>query len=562
MLFLSVLLPLVVALLCFALNRLLATRLLAIAAAIVLLLGGVMLGFAQPLPMMLFDMPWLSQNTDPVHLILQLNPASRLIGILLMGGGALAMLTLVLAIPAELRRFGTIPGTLLLLIVATFLGVINQTVLLQPLLWMAATLATSAALRVSGPDTATDAPLIVLLCGSVASVLLLCCELLLGVSGPGRIALIFGLLAVMLAMGLPPLHAISHTNSDAPSVVASTLTALGLPLLGAFFLLRLLSFELAPVWILIITLLGMVTMATCAAAAFGSHNAGKLLIWQHGAQQGMIMLVAAQTGLALSLVAPTLILVAMLSTLAGGLALAAIERYAGTSNMAELRLSGAQVLPGLILLVSSAAAAGLPGTWGFWGRVWFLNELTADRSWLAGPFLAASMILLASAITPIASILRRQPVARTSEPLSQSAALPAALIAIPLIVFGIAPQLAIRELANAGLAAQITPNDLVMLGMGLAMILFITTAFLIGQNRVRSGEPATAEQDAGPLPLALAESLRRFTWLAKPSVALNLSWSLLLNASQFVFVWLRRVEDRYYIASLMVGLIIVILVFI
>ena len=559
----SMLLPFVAALLCFALNRIVATRLLALLASSALALAGILLMVVQPLPATFVDTLWLSQNIEPVHLVLQLDQARRLIVLLVLGGGALAMLTLGYAIPAELRRFGTIPGALLFLIMAVVLGLLNRAALLQPLLWMSATLATAAALRVSGPDTATDAPLITLLSGAVAAVLLLGCELLLSFNPqPSTAVLVLGLLAAMLSMGLPPLHAATHTNADAPSVVASMLTALGLPVLGAFFLIRLLSIGLTPAWTIAISLLGLLAMATCAMAAFASQNAGKLLIWQHGAQQGMIMLVAAQGGLALSMIAPSLILVASLSTLAGGLALAAIERTTGTAHMTELRLSGAQIPPALTLLVSSAAAAGMPGTWGFWGRVWFLNELPATMSWLVGPFLAASMLLLASTLSPVASILRRQPLPRAVQSLSQSAALPAFAVALPLIAFGIAPHLAIRELLNTPLAQQVAPNLLVMLAMLLAIIALIGGAFLIAYSHSRTGQPIPIDQDSGPLPTALAESLRVFTWLARPSAALNLIWAILLMLSQTLVGWLRRIEDRYYIASLMVALIIVILVFI
>lgn len=173
----SVLLPFIAALLCFGLNRIVATRLLAIVASIALALSAVLLLFVQPLPATLLDTLWLSQNSDPVHLLLQLDQASRLIGILIFGGGALALLMLAFAVPAELRRFGIIPSTLVFLILAVFLGMLNHAMLLQPLFWMSATLATAAALRVSGPDTATDAPLIALLSGGTAAVLLLGCEL-------------------------------------------------------------------------------------------------------------------------------------------------------------------------------------------------------------------------------------------------------------------------------------------------------------------------------------------------------------------------------------------------
>ena len=559
----SVLLPFIAALLCFGLNRIVATRLLAIVASIALALSAVLLLFVQPLPATLLDTLWLSQNSDPVHLLLQLDQASRLIGILIFGGGALALLMLAFAVPAELRRFGIIPSTLVFLILAVFLGMLNHAMLLQPLFWMSATLATAAALRVSGPDTATDAPLIALLSGGTAAVLLLGCELFLSFQPePTAAVLVLGLLACILTMGIPPLHAATHTNADAPSVVASTLTALGLPVLGGFFLLRLLSLELTPTWTIAISMIGMLGMTTCAAAAFGSQNAGKLLSWQHGAQQGMIMLIAAQGDLALRMIAPILILVAALSTRAGGLALSSSERTTGTARMTELRLAGAQIPPALTFLISVAAAAGMPGTWGFWGRVWFLNALAPSMRWVVGPFLAASMLLLASALTPIATILRRQLLPRNAAILSQSAALPAFILTIPLIAFGIAPHLAVRELVDLQLAQQITPNLLVMIAMLLAVIALISGLFLIAYSHSRTGLPISLEQDAGPLPTALSESLRMFTWLARPSTALNMIWSGLLLISQTCIRWLRRVEDRYYIASLMVALIIVILVFI
>ncbi|MFN8569052.1 MAG: hypothetical protein U0Z44_16390 [Kouleothrix sp.] len=72
------------------------------------------------------------------------------------------------------------------------------------------------------------------------------------------------------------------------------------------------------------------------------------------------------------------------------LALAPIERSAGSDEIAEIGLRELQTWPGALLLIGAASAVGLPGTWGFWPRRWLIDALLESSPWAVAPLLAGS----------------------------------------------------------------------------------------------------------------------------------------------------------------------------
>ena len=97
--------PFAAALLCLGLNNLVQTRWLGLASAGALLVSAAALLLA-PQPVALPERIWAMLGDYPVRLALVFDAVSRPLALLALGGGALALLALALAIPPDLRRFG------------------------------------------------------------------------------------------------------------------------------------------------------------------------------------------------------------------------------------------------------------------------------------------------------------------------------------------------------------------------------------------------------------------------------------------------------------------------
>src|SRR5262245_7881883 len=170
MLVLVFILPLLAALLCLALNRAVPTRLLGMGAALALLIGGLALLVAQsrggpPPPL---DYTWVVLDERPVRLTLRIDDISWPFVLLVLGGGALGVLTLAFAVPPELRGFGGLFAAVALALMAVVAGLINQDPLLLPFIWVLASLLVFIALRASGALAGREAPLILVLAGLLA----------------------------------------------------------------------------------------------------------------------------------------------------------------------------------------------------------------------------------------------------------------------------------------------------------------------------------------------------------------------------------------------------------
>src|SRR5262245_58544144 len=109
-------LPLIAALLCMALNRMVSTRWLGIGAAGVLLAAGLLLFASSPPPLSV--QTWTLPGEQPVVLTLAFDATSRPFALLAFGGGGLVLLGLALALPRDLRGFGGLPAALLLILLA------------------------------------------------------------------------------------------------------------------------------------------------------------------------------------------------------------------------------------------------------------------------------------------------------------------------------------------------------------------------------------------------------------------------------------------------------------
>jgi multicomponent Na+:H+ antiporter subunit A len=582
MLILVFILPLIAALLCLTLNRAAPTRWLGVGAAATLLVCGVALLLVRlrgGLPSVLLDYNWMTIEDHAVVVRLALDGFSWALALLTLLGGGLALLALALALPANLRGFGSLFAASTLALLAVTAGLADQSLQFLPFIWATAALLTFLALRASGALAGSDAPVIVLLAGLWGALLVLGAALLAPAAQPGApafpITLVFWTLIGLLAMGGPPFHAPLQQLSQAPAALAGALLPLGLPLLGGAALIRYFAGQdqaLTPGWRMALTLIGLLALLASAAGATGTARLRRLVGWQFSAQMGLVLLAVGRGGPALTIAAPGLLASAAMATLACYLAVAVLERRAGTDHLPELALREPLLLPGSIFLVGAAAAIGLPGTWGFWPRRWLLDELSRSAPWAIGPVLAGTALVAIASVAPAASFLRvstrstEDSLARTRR--LDGAGVVAAAVAVALLVPGILPSVAWGGWlapaqgalgASAAAPAPALPTLAGQLIYGLAALALVLLPAL-ARGRLRAAQDA--ERQGVFAPQALGESLSGLAWVAAPQGAFTRLWSGLLGISRALQQGLSLFEQRYYLAGLIIAVIIVMMLFI
>jgi formate hydrogenlyase subunit 3/multisubunit Na+/H+ antiporter MnhD subunit len=579
-------LPLIAALLGLVLNRTVPTRWLGVGASAALLVCGAALLIARAragLPLALLEHNWMALESRTVAVSLQFDGASWALALLVLAGGGLALLALALALPPNLRGFGGLFAASDLALLVVTIGLADQSVQFLPFLWATAAMLIFLALRASGALAGSDAPVIVLLTGLWGALVLLGAALMALVALPGtpvaQMTLAFWVLVGLLALGAPPFHAPFQELSEAPAALAGALLPLGLPLLGGYALIRFfarLDAPLAPGWRLALTLLGLLTLLACAAGAAGTSRLRRLIGWQFSAQMGLLLVALGQGGAALTAAAPALLANGALATLACFLATAALERRAGTDDLADIALGAPLALPGTVFLIGVASAVGLPGTWGFWPRRWLIDELLGANPGAVAPLLAASALLALTFVAPLAAFWR----GGTSTAGAQAAprgqpvgpAIVSGVAAAVLVILGVVPGiawnswLAPAQAVLAGGQPVIAPRlpgistQIVCAGVALGLLALSTLAQR-GRSGSASAEGAVASR--GVLaPQALGESLRGAAWLAAPNGAFAGLWSGLLWVSQIIRRGLSLFEQRYYLAGLVIAVIVVIMLFI
>jgi len=582
-------LPLIAALLCLALSARAPARRLGIGSAAALLICSVALLAARltgRLPLVLIDRIWLSLDQRAVSLTLVIDAANWGFALLALAGSGLALLALALAVPLNVRGFGGLFAAALLAVCTVVAGLANRDAALLPFLWALAALLIFLALRASGALAGSDAPVIVLIAGFGGALLVLGSMLAMSVApiglAPLSLALIGWTLAGMLALGVVPLHAPTQSLAEAPAALAGTLLAPGIPLLGGYALIRFAAGQGAALprsWQIALMLIGLLTLLACAAGALGTLRLRRLIGWQFGAQAGLVLLALAHSGVSpADQVAPATVAAALLAngaiaTIACYLAVAVLERRAGTDDMAEVELRQPLRLPGLILLIGALSAAGMPGTWGLWTRRWLFDELTWAAPWATPVVLAGSALLALAWVAPLALFWRRaRPTTPDGSPASGGR--PTAVMfvglaaAAPLLILGVAPGLAwngwlvgLQGALAPGAAAPALPGAL---GQGITVLaaLLLIALPLVARSR-RYASPDDQPRQAGvAAPWALGESLRGLAWLATAAEAFVGAWRALLTLSRGLRRGMALFEQRYYLAGLLIAVILVIMLFI
>jgi NADH:ubiquinone oxidoreductase subunit 4 (subunit M) len=589
MLVLVFILPLLAALLCLVLNRAVPTRWLGVGAGAALLVCGAALLAARAragLPLELIERPWMAIESQSIVVALRFDAVSWALALLALAGGGVALLVLALALPGNLRGFGGLFATATLALLAVTAGLAAQSLLFLPFLWATAALLTFLALRSSGALAGSDSPAIVLFSGLCGALVLLGAALLAPSALAGTVALqvmlVFWVVFGLLALGGPPFHAPFQNLAEAPAALVGALLPLGLPLLGGYALLRFaagMSELPAPGWRVGLTLLGLVSLLACAAGAAGTTRLRRLVGWQLSALMGLLLIAIGQGAAALPVVAPALLANGALATLVCYLACAIVERRAGTDDLGAIALREPLKLPGLIFLIGAASAVGLPGTFGLWPRRWLIDALMGGAAWAVAPILAGSTLLALTYVAPLAAFwrvagdapladaLEGVPAAATRRPIGAIVA--AGLVVAVLLALGAFPQIAWNGWlapAQAVLspaaprAAPALPGAVGQIACAAAALLLLALPLLARYRRACAG--AETRPQGVFAPQALGESLSRLAWLAAPVSFFAGLWSGLLGLSRALRGGLALFEQRYYLAGLLIAVIVVIMLFI
>jgi formate hydrogenlyase subunit 3/multisubunit Na+/H+ antiporter MnhD subunit len=558
-------LPLLGALICLTLSRLVPTRILGYSAAILCLASGTLLIAAReqgvvglpPLPIQLF-------GGGPSEITLLFDPFGWGMALIELSGGALALLGIALRLPPNLRGFGGL-FALLLLLIATILVGLSLPPQALPFAWLLAALLSFAVVYASGAQPNGAGLPRALLAGMTGGLLLIGAAVWTQEDPTAAQPwFVVGgwVLATGLALGLPPFHAGLDEQASAPAAIAALLVPLGVPLLAATSLLRFFVTYAPPVEILRpgLALGGALTLLASAAGALRARRLGQLIGWQFSAQLGLVVAAMASPGVSVWLLVST-----VLGTLAAYLAAAQVERSAGTDDLSQLAVSPFRPAAGLALLVAGASAVGAPGTPGFWARAWLYDGLSPVQ-WVLPLILAGSVLLAVSYLAPLAAFWRRPPAVPTQRPGASAPArtftgLPVLAI-VPLLGVGVVPQLSTWLVPASEVPASIslglgTVPQLVAAITGLLLVLAVLLPAWLASRQV------VANPDAPPggvlTPDALGESLHGLAWVATPQWLFDWLWSGLVQLSQGLNRALAPFEQRYYLAGLMIGLVIVIL---
>lgn len=573
MLYPVLLLLLLAAAACLALSRLAPTRWLGLIAAVAAAIA------ALALPANLFPaaptLTWAVIDGFAFTLAPDLSGTDLALGLTLLGGGALALLALALALAPTVRGFGGLFAWPLLAMGAALLsfGATGPTPLF-PFTWALAALLSYSAVRASGALTRSSAFPQGLTLGLLASLLLLggllaATTLRTEEPLPGFAA--FAALAVLLAcqmlVGGAPFHSVFEEAVAAPAALGGLFFGLLLPLLALRTLFHLTETlpDLPAFWPALLIGLGLLNLLTGTAGALRERSLRRLLAWQVSAQAGVVLLALGMEGPLAALAAPALLVNLALATLAGALAVSAQERLTGSDDFTLVRPGIDLRWPGLLWALAAASSLGLPPLWGFWGRRWALEAAFAAAPWLAATLLAATLLALLAYLGPLAQFWgagTRRPAPGDAPPPTWALDAVLMLALAPLLMLGLVPQLLwpgwLQTVAGAPPALPV--SDVAQFAAIVAAVAVMLLTLLVRGRRWtrRLG----SDPDMTPVvlgPDALGASVAPLAHLGRPAGLFRRAWEGLLLVSRGAQAAMALFEQRFYLAGVLLMLLIVLL---
>jgi multicomponent Na+:H+ antiporter subunit A len=429
------------------------------------------------------------------------------------------------------------------------------------------------ALRSSGALPGSDAPLVLALSGSAAALFLLA-GLLSDTAGAGSgssILIVAGILIYVWTLcGLPPAFGSLAAAHQAPAPLA-LVAPFGLPLIGIAALLRLLPDYLAlleEAHLIVLVAIGILAFVLAATRALWTHSLRQLAAAQFSAQVALIVVCAGCGNDAFVHVAPALAINALLSTLGVGLSIAALERRSGADDVTALTRHPDSALhvatAGLVAAASSAA--GIPGAWGFWPRLWLFDALQRTAPWAVALLLAGSSLLALAMLAPLVRFWRAAASSRSQWQAHPGDMLPAFVGAL-LALMGAAPR-AVWDVTLAAIPEQFAsttgmprfpalPGSTAVI---IATLILIVAPAALRRLRQRRSPPAEESLTAVLTPDTTGTALYGLAWLAAPAIRETVHAGL-TRVALLIRQGLAVLGRRYYLAAIVFALIVVILVF-
>lgn len=570
MISLAFILPLMGVVACLALSRLVASRLIGLVAAATLLLSVILMvagRFAHDMPLTVVDAVWLAWNDAAWRIALVVDPLGWSMATIVYAGGALGLLGSALALPADLRGFGGLFAALLLALGVAAIGVCSPALPVLAFAPFIAGIAWFVALRSSGALPGSDAPLVLVLSGGFAALILLAMILIARAdpAGASPILIVAGVLAsAWILCGLPPVYTSLAAAHLAPAALA-TMAPLGLPLIGIVALLRLLPDHLASLGqndLSVVTIAGVLAFVLAAARAVWSTSLRQIVAAQLSAQTALIVICAGCGNAAFVSVAPALAIHGLISTLALALGVAALERRSGNDDVMMLTHHPESALhittAGMVLATSSAVA--LPGTLGFWSRLWLFDAVQASVPWVIALLLAGSSLLALALAPPLVRFWRASAPSDLLRRAHPGEMFPLG-VGVLLALMGVFPD-AVWHLVQFTPASN-TPRFPGLVGSiasASAALLLIAAPFALRRARERRAPPPDERLSSALTPDTIGTALAGLAWLAAPALP-ETAQTGLAQAALRIRQGLAVLGRRYYLAAVLVALIVVILVF-
>jgi formate hydrogenlyase subunit 3/multisubunit Na+/H+ antiporter MnhD subunit len=554
---------LVVAAICFGLNARIATRLLgSIAAGASLLAGLVLAGlaFSQNLPLDQQLFQWSVTDAFVLDVVLQLEAFNLAFSLIILLGGALALLVVALALTGGLRSFGNLFGTALLAEAALVFALLCSSVLLWPTLWAIIALASFATIWSSGALRKGVDGSFILASTIPASLLLQFALVLSGNNGTiqGAGAALALVVAVALAAGLAPFRSSITNLLEGPAALLGLLLGLGLPLVALLSLWRLVALspqlQTSQLWQAGLATYGLTVLVVAAAGALRERKFKDLLgwIWSASAGVGLVAIAIAHQEALLVIANGALGLLGL------SLIVAVLESYGRDGDYSAINF---EELPldrklGRWLALGWALAAGsligLPPLWGFWAYSALIGSALAHLPWVAPVLLFGLSLLGFALLLPLSGLLSRAFLAH-----KQAESLPGnrfqlvnGLPALVLALLGLLPMLAGLLAVDPPLWALIA----VWLVAALAAWGIASLWRQPSQAESFSQTPAILAADA------LGESLSHIAWFADPKLLIERLWQLLSILGRGVQALMTLFERRYYLAGVLLALISILLI--
>lgn len=585
MLIVALLLPLLAASAAWLLDRVVPTRHIGYVAigtlflsAMILIIAGLVLG----LPLQMLDIPWIRIGDFTVMLTLRFDQLTWVVTALVLLGSAAGMVGLIHSLPYNLRNYGRLISLLLVHVVIIIIGVVALDMPLRIFAWGLAALVGGLLMRLSGALPGSNTPLISVVGGISGAVLLLVAvmwrQYLPVGSLPAALVLCWSL-ATFLAMGLMPFHGYVASLSSAPAILAVFLVPLGIPLLGMLAFIDMISTQgplITPTMNIVLMVMAIISALGCAIGAIGAGRLRAMLGWHASSQFALVVLVALSDARALVLGVPLLIVSALLSSVIIALAIAYIEVRSNTDELSQLRPHASIAMAGVVILVAVASSIGLPGTIGFLARWWVSEIMFTQAPWiLVAMLIFGSLQGLAWSVV-LASIWRRAPRSLHAQPMIVSAIptwgawLGALGFAAILLGVGIFPQfiwerwgsvLQKHFVIDAIITTPTMPTPMQHIGLAVMALLIVLVPIIAGRTTQRA-QMGASDQAMAVTPQATAESLSLLTGIVKADGFLAVVWRTIISIGQAIQWMLKLGEERYYVAGLVMGLIIIVLLLI